>query len=142
MATLTEPLAPLKKSIGQTALRDLTADDVLGALQESATTRSSRTAAELWQETGLVFTTTLGGPLDAANVLAAPCAVYYPDPAWHALEKYERLLAQVTVRQPRCGRGVQRSVRRWPDKAATCLDGEDHAIVAQNCEGLPDGVAA
>ena len=46
VATLTELLTPLRKSIGQARLRNLTADDVLGALQESATTRSSRTVRD------------------------------------------------------------------------------------------------
>jgi integrase len=46
VTTLTELLAPLRKSIGQARLRNLTADDVLGALKESAATRSSRTVRD------------------------------------------------------------------------------------------------
>ena len=46
VTTLTELLAPLRKSIGQVRLRKLTADDVLAALQESAVTRSSRTVRD------------------------------------------------------------------------------------------------
>jgi hypothetical protein len=42
ITTLRELLDPLKKSLGQRVLRDLTADDVLAALQESAETRSTR----------------------------------------------------------------------------------------------------
>lgn len=46
ITTLTELLDPLKKSLGQHVLRDLTADDVLVALQQSAETRSTRTVRD------------------------------------------------------------------------------------------------
>lgn len=46
ITTLTELLDPLKKSLGQRVLRDLTADDVLVALQHSAQTRSTRSVRD------------------------------------------------------------------------------------------------
>lgn len=46
VTTLTELLAPLRKSIGRIVLRKLTADEVLAALKESAATRSSRTVRD------------------------------------------------------------------------------------------------
>jgi integrase len=44
--TIGELLAPLKESLGNKVLRDLTADDVLGALKDAAETRSSRTVRD------------------------------------------------------------------------------------------------
>jgi integrase len=46
VATLTELLSPLRQSLGGTRLRELTADDVLAALQKSAASRSSRTVRD------------------------------------------------------------------------------------------------
>jgi len=46
ITTLSELLDPLKKSLGQIVLRDLTADDVLAALHKSAETRSTRTVRD------------------------------------------------------------------------------------------------
>jgi hypothetical protein len=46
ITTPTELLDPLKKSLGQRVLRDLAADDVLVALQQSAETRSTRTVRD------------------------------------------------------------------------------------------------